>query len=286
MRKLYKIKKWYTLDEAADRLSLTMGEPIGVQDIRQFMADGLIDAYCNVRGIYAMEVAPASVFMDSCSELTRISKSFGLPDGHWPSVSQGLAEQAENVATLDGLFKIEVKGENVITVTDRRWRAAIADGIEGEYLSNDDVGGDVMLSDIDGKLWELRFPDYQNSAQHSPWLNARNFCPVFVLPEGTEIVLSTSEIEKCEALLSDEPIDERPLSTKERNSLLVMIAALCKEVGLAYDARGVAPEIVRMADLIGVPMDSKTVLTALKQIPDAMGARQREAISRNSVLKK
>jgi hypothetical protein len=250
-----------------------MNEPIEVKDVRLLMAEGHIEAYCNVRGIYAMEVAPASFFIDSSSELTRIRRSFGLSDDLEPFVSRGLAEQAENVTELDGLFKIEVKGENVIKVTDRRWLAAIADGTELEYLSNDDVGGDVMLSDTDGKLWELRSWDDEKPVKHSPWRNSGNFYPVFALPEGTEIVLSRSEIEKCEALLSEELIDERPLLATERNTLLVMIAALCKKTGIAPQDRTSASQLARLVDDIGVSVSDETIRKALKQIPDAMARR-------------
>jgi hypothetical protein len=76
-------------------------------------------------------------------------------------------------------------------------------------------------------------------------------------------------------LSTDEEVVDLPLNAKERNTLLAIIAALCNQNGIKPQARGVAPEIVRMAGLIGVPLDPGTVLSALKQIPDAVGRRQR-----------
>ena len=82
MRKLYTLKKWYSLDDAATRLSLTLGEPITVQDIRQLMAEGNISAYWNVHRLYAIEVAPVTHFYrpgDYGYELSRIMGT--LPEG-------------------------------------------------------------------------------------------------------------------------------------------------------------------------------------------------------------
>jgi len=65
------------------------------------------------------------------------------------------------------------------------------------------------------------------------------------------------------------------LNPKERGTLLVMVAALCKAAEIDYTVRGASTKIVRLLDKIGVPIDSGTVLTVLQQIPDAVGARQR-----------
>lgn len=97
-------------------------------------------------------------------------------------------------------------------------------------------------------------------------------------PRDAEIVIQTTAIRKAEELInhSEKPaISNTTLGAKERNTLLSIIAALCEHATIDHQARGVAPEIARMAGLIGVPLDPGTVMKVLKQIPDAVGTRQR-----------
>lgn len=70
-------------------------------------------------------------------------------------------------------------------------------------------------------------------------------------------------------------LSESPLSTTERNSLLIIIAALCRTAGIDHQSKGVAPKIVAMVDRLGagLSIDPKTVSKALKQIPEAVAAR-------------
>ena len=65
------------------------------------------------------------------------------------------------------------------------------------------------------------------------------------------------------------------INPNERNSLLIMIAALCQHSGIDPSERGVAPRIMVMTDEIGVHLDDETIRSALKKIPDALESRMR-----------
>jgi hypothetical protein len=70
--------------------------------------------------------------------------------------------------------------------------------------------------------------------------------------------------------------DEKPLSTRERNTLLTIIAALCKEAGVdcARPAKA-AGQIKNMASLMGIEIGETTIEEHLKKIPDAVATRMR-----------
>lgn len=69
---------------------------------------------------------------------------------------------------------------------------------------------------------------------------------------------------------------ENPLSTKERNTLLAIIAALCKEAKLDYKtAAKTAGLIQSTATAMGVSIGETTIENHLKKIPGALGARTR-----------
>jgi len=68
---------------------------------------------------------------------------------------------------------------------------------------------------------------------------------------------------------------EKPVSSKERNTLLVIIAALCKETNIDYNQRGVAGAIQHLTEIIGSPITDDTIRSVLKQIGEAVDARSK-----------
>ena len=68
--------------------------------------------------------------------------------------------------------------------------------------------------------------------------------------------------------------EEKPLSTNERNTLLVIIAALCREAKIDYTRPAkAAGMILHTADGMGVKIGETTIERHLKKIPDALEAR-------------
>lgn len=276
MRKLYKLKRWYSLDDAAKRLTLTLGEPIDPQDLRQLMADGHISAHCNVESVYAIEVAPASLFHGPDSELVQLHRAYGALQNELDDIAKlitlGFCEQTDIAESLDGTFKIEAIDAKWIT--SKYWLRAIANGTELEYLNDDDVGGNVMLSGEDGKLWQL-VSKYDRQKKHVPWNNARNFYPTGSLPHATEIVISKTEIERFESQFLEPTMSEKPLSTTERNTLLVIIAALCAKAGINHGDPKAASQIERLIALVGngASVTDETIRKHLQKISSALAAR-------------
>jgi hypothetical protein len=75
---------------------------------------------------------------------------------------------------------------------------------------------------------------------------------------------------------ADAPVIDEPLSAKERGSLLVMIAVLCKEAKLEYKTPSkTAKLILDMAYEMGVSIGETTIENNLKKIPDALERRMK-----------
>lgn len=69
---------------------------------------------------------------------------------------------------------------------------------------------------------------------------------------------------------------ERELSTKERNTLLSIIAVLCQETGLDLNRTAKTAGILHAAAArMGIMMGETTIETKLKAIPDAIASRMR-----------
>ena len=68
-------------------------------------------------------------------------------------------------------------------------------------------------------------------------------------------------------------VPEKPLTPNERNTLLIIIAALCKQLRIDTQERGAAHKIARMVQEIGAEVTEETILDKLKKIPDALETR-------------
>ena len=88
-----------------------------------------------------------------------------------------------------------------------------------------------------------------------------------------EIHRLTVELAKSE---SGEPAKlDRVLRPRERRTLLTIIAALCKPAQIAYWEQGASQRIEKATEEIEARVDSDTIRTILKQIPDALHSRRK-----------
>ena len=88
-------------------------------------------------------------------------------------------------------------------------------------------------------------------------------------------VVRTKEVTRFIQSLEDTPKSDRPLKSKERNSLLVLIAALCREQGIDCNQRGVATSIELMTQKLGTPLTDDTIRKILSQVENAIESRNK-----------
>jgi hypothetical protein len=67
--------------------------------------------------------------------------------------------------------------------------------------------------------------------------------------------------------------DEKPVSTRQRRTLLVIIAALCNKAAIEVSSRGAAAQIATETQLLGARIGEDSIRDLLKQIPDALESR-------------
>lgn len=84
------------------------------------------------------------------------------------------------------------------------------------------------------------------------WCEANNFRPKF--------------------LFLDDP-ENKPLSTKRKNTYLMVIAGLLRECKINPDQSGVSEAIEAILDKQGVSVTAKTIKSILGEIPDALANR-------------
>jgi len=103
-----------------------------------------------------------------------------------------------------------------------------------------------------------------------------NYYPANGLPRDSVLVIRTSALRKFEqSIIADAAKSEKPLTAKERNSLLTIIAAICHRAEINLNERGIAVRIAEMTQDIGASVDEDTVRDCLKKIPGALESRQK-----------
>jgi len=68
---------------------------------------------------------------------------------------------------------------------------------------------------------------------------------------------------------------EKVLSTRQRRTLLTMLAALCKRANVDTTARGAAQRIREMTEELGAPVNDDTIKAILNELPEAIEARMK-----------
>jgi len=66
---------------------------------------------------------------------------------------------------------------------------------------------------------------------------------------------------------------DKPVSTREKRTLLTIIAALCGNARIDYTARGASQRIKEATEAIGAPIDDGTIAKVISAIPDALETR-------------
>lgn len=183
------------------------------------------------------------------------------------------------LSSLEGAFVVS-DGETMFQLQDRMQKnEAWAKHFAAPRKSENDDGKTILEIEPvaetlpkeanDGSLWKVR----------NRRLKVRDdefFYPAVGLPDNSALVVRTEALAEFEKSLSaPTDVDDDPITPTERNTLLIIIAALCDYSAIKHADRGAAKQIAGLTVDIGVPTTDETVLKYLKMIPDAIERRKR-----------
>ncbi|QBQ96301.1 hypothetical protein [Paraburkholderia pallida] len=232
MRKIYRLKSWYSLKEAADRLTLTLEEPVSEEDVIQLVAEGHLGVSWMMDGsFFGRKVAvycpfPRGAHLDVYSE--------PLPD--------------EPGSSMAGGFDLPID-----LCPSWAWWILTFVGKGGE--SGDLCG--PLVRDENGTLWELYEPFGSDDFLHFPPKNS------LVI---RAIALEAFERSFCDDGVPDSDSD-KPLSSREKNTLLKIINALCTANGLDTNAPYKAAEVIaNHIEQAGQSVSVETIASKLKEV--------------------
>jgi hypothetical protein len=290
MKKLLKLKQWLTVADAARHLSILLGEDVSEADVLRFALDGhlTLSVYfvngargrcgptvnMNIEDIsrtIAEKLVKRTIgeekpgfwnkptFDPSTGEVKFRQEIGGLPLGDGRSISF----VGKTPTFLDGVWDLTMLGHEKLEIEQRY--QILTGGPEVDMRFRDDPLDHPIVCREDGTYCQIH-----------EWLNA-GYHPADCLPADSVIVVRTSALHDLEAQLSE--LDhkvERPLEQRERDTLLVIIAALAElaKIDVKKPARAGAT-IETQAALLGAEVSSRAIQDHLNRIPEALERRSK-----------
>lgn len=178
----------------------------------------------------------------------------------------------EEVVSIDGIWDLALLGNEKIDIQHELQElingpAVTMINIEGTFLNRSDGTWAALQSKFD----DLFFDD----EDEGPKKLEGSYYPAGGLGHDCTRVVRTSEILSFQSMLEG-PTTDKPLSTRERDTLLSIIAVLCSDAGHDYTKHAkTAVALQSTAARIGISIGETTIENHLKKIPDALGSRMK-----------
>lgn len=277
MSKLFKLKEWLSVSDAAKHLTLSFGEKVSEADVLQLALEGHLKLSIHlVNGAYARRCA-----LVKAEEIEWVEVPLPTAGNHFLKMPVGgsvfqegddVFQVTKTITPLEsGIWDLPMIGGERIDVEHRLQQ--IVSGLEVTAVSLEGI----FLKSPDGDLYEVQSRHEDDLCRGKKFFDSNNFHPAGSLPDDAFFVVRTAAIRSLEQSVTGSPENtEKPLETRERNTLLAIIAVLCKEVGLdpAKHAK-TAVFIQSTAAKMGISIGETTIEGHLKKITDAVATRMK-----------
>ncbi len=342
MKKLFNLKEWLTIDDAARYLSIVFNEQVSRADVLRLGLDARITLSVNfvnptqgrIGHIVSMESArmdvisfdgveeTQSTWLENVlrSDLSAFSEEIkdGLESGYLTFIPRGdaidenqVVEYTDHFSPLKGIWDLPMIGgeklyveheyqqitggpEVTISRLDRAFVKSpdgkLANILESYDNSKYQKGSLAALNELkiliasrnmekeeaDGLLKAHKFhrEDFLEKIWARP--ESESYFPSGGLPRNSVLVIRVSALHEFEVSLKRESDQiNSALKPTERNSLLTIIAALCKKSGIDPKSRGASKQVSDLTEKMGAPVSDDTVRRAFDKIPDALESRMK-----------
>ncbi|HYN53511.1 MAG TPA: hypothetical protein VES38_02255 [Methylotenera sp.] len=297
MKNLIKLKKWLTIDDAAKYLSTQFSEPVEPKDILQLALENDLKLSINFTKIIdVMEVA-ISPFSETTSEPSL--DNFGHVN---------FEDKSYHVSTSPQLIKIEGAWDLKLFGGGEEYiKARLLNFLEENFQVQHTIS-DIYI-ERDKKTYCLyekhKHYDEKNSLLildsfleniikiDNTGLDDGYYKPMSTIPSHALLVVSLNslkdferqiELDNMQVSTNQKSIVSESIHPKERNTFLIIIAALADKAGINIDndisSIETAKKINRLIDGIGFSLKLDTVKSKLDEIPDALERNRKDAQGR------
>ena len=225
MKKLLNFRKWLTVPDAAEHLSGMFEEPVSEADVLRLALDGHLTLSIHfVRPAFARcgPIVPCEGHKAFKARYRGVNDfSSDSISAVWTDNGEHVLELGDEVVPLTGVWDLPMlRGERM--EVERRYQtlkggAEVHETSLGLPLVCDDAGTACLL--------QIRL----DGSRPKPFFHWSNWGPARNLPPDGVVVVRVDALRKFEDRISEpEKLEEKPLDTRERTSLLIIIAALAK----------------------------------------------------------
>lgn len=303
MGKLFNLKEWLTVADAARHLSIVFGEGVTEADVLRLALDGRLRLSVNLVNhavaCYGKKIPIGDAKYKDIPSLdgTGMMQSYegttifteGRPS-HVLEVEKGMVE-------ILGVYDLPMIGNEHLDVESKyqlltggpvvdftREEGAIVEDCDGQLYQLQTYSSPDELEKM-GQLLE-KFEDFRETRtkiacdkemlkKYIEIIKSKPYSPALGLPE-TPLVVRTSALREFEQSVNESHVDaKKPITTTEKNTLLTIIASLCNYSAIEHQGRGVAAQIAKFTEEIGTPITDDTIRDVLKKIPDALASRMK-----------
>lgn len=294
MGKLTRLKDWVGLREAADHLSEILDERVKQSDIVEL---GLSQK-CVISVYFGEGVVGRHAPIDRYSEDRMANflseepnkKDCFIGSGVWDLTLHGIEKQnLKNYLSALKQLKVpnSVPDSKGIVLRNETHYCQLLEPYDANpeflgsraYMHAEGLTGarGQFMPDSEHEVLTRKFNNFLNSRYRIEIFDAI-YVPRINLPEHSKYCLRGFELEKLEHQLLPASLDketDKELSSKERNTLLVLIAVMCDQANFDYTKRGIASAIEAATEQMGVRVSDDTIRKILKQIPLALESRKK-----------
>jgi hypothetical protein len=318
MSKLFKLKGWLSVADAAKHLAIVFGEEVTEADVLRFALDGNLTLSVNfVNGGHARPGVLVPIGEATYKEVDfPLSKEplrlYGGPRIRTNGVESHVLHLEKHVANLEGVYDLPMIGGERIEVENRYQQltggpdatnvpmdGAFVKGNGGQLCQLQDdyddneycTGSTASLERIKRNISAKKIGTMEaekllnrHKEDRKQFLEERKSKPQTEcfyaggsLPADIVFVVRTEALTDFVQSVNAEPTNvEKPLGPTERNTLLTIIAVLCKESKLDYTKHAKTAGLIQStAAKMGVSIGETTIEGHLKKIPDALGTRMK-----------
>lgn len=273
--KLLGLKTWLTLSEAGRHLTVLFGEPVSEADVLRLALDGHITL--SVQFVNHTTARIGTIVPLAEAEVEIIPGLLGDGPFEFRKVLQLNDEEvltlSDRVETLAGIWDLAMLGAERIDVEHRYQVLTGGPAVDLVCLDGPLVKGE------DGVFAQLASPFVQKPEGPPPrWHPDRNhhsrYYPAAGLPDDCVLVLTTKNLEAFSAALSGDAPKQRPLETRERTTLLVIIGALLRLAKLDPERPSKTAVVIESETaLMGARVSARAIEEHLKKVSEAIAAR-------------
>lgn len=311
MGKLFNLKEWLTVADAAQHLSIVFGEEVTEADIYRLALDGKLTLSVDFpNGVHASEGRKVRYDQAKLIELPPSKDGtpvFGIIGDPLPESGE-IIQFDDKVRPIYGVWDLCMMHNERFDI-EWRFYQEISDvslgsfSLEGVNVKRDDTyyklqeifqkpseeafdkQSDMILGalkkrigneSVDESIAEILIAEHHERRKKIRDNKEPSYFPAGGLPSDSILVVRTKALREFEQSINDTSTGaEKPMTTSERNSLLVIIAALCDFSAIKPQERGAASQIAKLTEEIGATVSDDTVRRVLAKIPEALEARMK-----------